>query len=269
MTKNFEEKTLVAQVTEFVTASNKHGEYARKTFAMVISYSLRIGRMEIMNKMFNTMTNGGDKAAFTAGLDIIRRRPELLIKDQNDLVMIRAANTDDKPINLFKVSVKDGMTTIDLNKDDELAKLFKRKLVETYPDDESMTEAFEEVFTSSNKKQSEQASRVFDSANYMLNVVKQIIAKETDQELAKGLAHDLNKVLKVRFGKEKALNDKDIDATIDDRSKEQNEKLQEAIRIAKEAGYDLTAPKPEKVIDHVPVKNADEEKVEKPQRRTA
>lgn len=257
MAKNFEEKSLSAKVASFVEASNAHGEYARITFAEVISFTLRVGRCNLLNDMFYSMTNGGDKAAFVSGLNVLAQNgPEMLLEGQDRNDVLAAMEKPQQRINLFKVGA-DRKAGIVLNTDNELAKLFRRKLLETFKDDESMVDGLAPIFVKSNKDQNKSAEKAFDVADYLGKVIGTVTKKVDNPELAKALAKEINNVIKVHFGKAKMVPETEIISAVTETATKDEKERQKALEMLASLGYEVKAPAPVKVVDHEPAKPAE------------
>lgn len=252
--KNFEEKALSKANEEFIAASNKHGEDARRHFANVIAYTLRTGNKEIINRLFTGMENGGDKLAFVAGYRqmVSFDGVKMLVKDETRcaeiLTLAEAAGI--RSVNLFTMGDK-GVEHV---KDNPVSALFKRSLTEAYKSDEDMTEALAPVFVKSNKRQGQQATQAFNASVYLKQVIDTIIRKDGNSEEATKLAAGLNNVIKATFGREAALSDSDIKAKLETKETDEQRKLREAMELIAAKGGKVEMAKPSVVIDHTPAK---------------
>lgn len=255
MAKNFEENTLIAKNDAFVKDSNEHGEKARTIFAENLAYVIRTGNVVLLNNMRKKMHNSGDLLLFAQGIDVIRKEWFTLLNDDDADVIRMSFEGERKVINLFLLDKETNDLKFNTPQGEDAKKvtverLFKRKLLETYNDDETLADALKSVFRKANDQNKAKANQSFDLADYLGKVIGTVINKvaEDNPELAKSVASDLNKVIRGHF-KGKEMESSAINAKVAEKSKKDTDELEKALAIARKHGAEIKMPEL-KVIEH-------------------
>jgi len=272
MAKNFEAKAMDALVDTMLKRSNEHGEFMRDGTARLVVYSIRSGRLETINRLWQNMTNGVDKYGLKQSLDHINKTGYSALIDQfeeqdrEDLKLLLSSDEVFKTsgrVNIFRFSEKNGIEWVANDEVQKPGQVMRKALQNAFKDDDTMLQAVLPLLESSNEEEKSKASKDFDPAGYLLNAVKKLARDVKDDEQAIKLVKDVNNVIRANFGRDKALKDDAISAIQKERKEGHQKKLDEAMEALKAAGYDIKAPKPSVVVNGEVVKETKGEETPK------